>query len=114
MIRPPLLVLALVAVATTTSAFGEERVARGKCKYINVDGELVLCPEESGSPQKPSGMCRDGNYTYARHKTGACSRHGGLKEWYGADEAIDAPTVQGPDAKDNSDYRRRTEQPPKR
>ena len=32
-------------------------------------------------------MCKDGTYTNAEKKKGACSAHGGVKEWYGAKAA---------------------------
>lgn len=37
----------------------------------------------SGHPSGTSGQCVDGTYTYAAHKQGACSHHGGVAYWWG-------------------------------
>ncbi|HXJ22869.1 MAG TPA: DUF3761 domain-containing protein [Polyangia bacterium] len=29
----------------------------------------------------PTAQCRDGNWSYAQHHSGACSRHGGVARW---------------------------------
>lgn len=33
-------------------------------------------------PADASGKCKDGSFTKAATKQGACSRHGGVAEWY--------------------------------
>jgi hypothetical protein len=33
--------------------------------------------------KRATGICRDGTYTHAMHKSGACSSHHGVKSWYG-------------------------------
>jgi outer membrane biosynthesis protein TonB len=41
-------------------------------------------PAPVSSPSAPSGatgLCEDGTFTYAIHRQGACSHHGGVKEW---------------------------------
>jgi type IV secretory pathway TrbL component len=38
-------------------------------------------------------MCKDGTSTSAASKSGACSGHGGVKEWYGAAGAMAAPAA---------------------
>lgn len=35
-------------------------------------------PPENG----PTGRCKDGTYTYAKHHQGACSHHGGVAQWF--------------------------------
>jgi hypothetical protein len=40
-------------------------------------------PPPSGHPSGTSGQCNDGSYTYAVHKQGACSHHGGIAQWWG-------------------------------
>jgi hypothetical protein len=37
----------------------------------------------SRHPAGTSGLCKDGTYTYAAHKQGACSHHGGVASWWG-------------------------------
>jgi hypothetical protein len=34
-------------------------------------------------PKDATGQCKDGSYTSAENKRGACSDHGGVKDWYG-------------------------------
>lgn len=36
----------------------------------------------SGRPQGTTGLCKDGTYTSAKTKNGACSKHGGVQKWY--------------------------------
>lgn len=37
----------------------------------------------SSHPAGTSGQCKDGTYTSAQHKQGACSHHGGVSIWWG-------------------------------
>ena len=49
------------------------------------------------APSRSTGQCKDGTYTSAETKKGACGGHGGVKDWYGsptpakASEASAAP-----------------------
>jgi hypothetical protein len=36
----------------------------------------------TGRPQGTTGLCKDGTYTAAKTKSGACSKHGGVEKWY--------------------------------
>ncbi|HEV7658377.1 MAG TPA: DUF3761 domain-containing protein [Allosphingosinicella sp.] len=29
-----------------------------------------------------SAKCRDGTYSHSKHRSGTCSHHGGVAEWY--------------------------------
>ena len=52
--------------------------------YTNRDGNTVHAPARSLSGQPPAGAtarCRDGTYSFSRHRSGTCSRHGGVAEW---------------------------------
>jgi len=40
-------------------------------------------PPAQNHPVGTSGQCRDGTYTSAQHKQGACSHHGGVSLWWG-------------------------------
>ena len=37
----------------------------------------------ASAPAGTTGMCKDGSYTSAASKSGACSGHDGVKKWYG-------------------------------
>lgn len=37
-----------------------------------------------GAPEGATATCKDGSYYSGQSKRGACSRHGGVKEWYGS------------------------------
>ncbi|MFL9963996.1 DUF3761 domain-containing protein [Paraburkholderia sediminicola] len=52
--------------------------------YTNHDGNTVHAPARSLSgnvPQRATAHCRDGTYSFSRHHSGTCSRHGGVAEW---------------------------------
>jgi len=52
--------------------------------YTNRDGNTVHAPARSLSGKAPAGAtarCRDGTYSFSRHRSGTCSRHGGVADW---------------------------------
>ncbi|MDR5821049.1 MULTISPECIES: DUF3761 domain-containing protein [unclassified Caballeronia] len=52
--------------------------------YTNRDGDTVHAPARSRSGNVPAGataQCRDGSYSFSRHHSGTCSRHGGVARW---------------------------------
>lgn len=64
--------------ATTTAAAACDESTH----YINSSGNCVLRPT-SIRPPGATGQCKDGDYTSAQHKQGACSHHGGVASWWG-------------------------------
>lgn len=51
--------------------------------YKNVDGNQVPSPYKAPSaPSGASAQCRDGSYSFSQHRSGTCSHHGGVMEWY--------------------------------
>jgi Protein of unknown function (DUF3761) len=47
-------------------------------------GERSARPQaKAEQPSDSTGLCRDGSYTSADNRQGACAGHGGLKDWYG-------------------------------
>jgi Protein of unknown function (DUF3761) len=52
--------------------------------YRNRDGETVHSPAHSRSGEVPDGAtarCQDGTWSFSRHRSGTCSRHGGVAAW---------------------------------
>jgi hypothetical protein len=52
--------------------------------YRNHDGQTVHSPAHSRSGNIPDGAtakCRDGTWSFSRHRSGTCSRHGGVAAW---------------------------------
>ena len=39
-------------------------------------------PKPSGNPTGETGRCSDGSFTFSQTHRGACSRHGGVSEWF--------------------------------
>ncbi len=42
----------------------------------------TVAPAASNAPSDATGQCKDGSYTTASSKRGACSGHGGVGNWY--------------------------------
>jgi hypothetical protein len=52
--------------------------------YVNKSGQEVHSPanaKNGGVPAGASARCADGTYSFSRHHSGTCSRHGGVAEW---------------------------------
>lgn len=51
--------------------------------YTNSDGQRVHSPAYSsgGVPAGATAQCRDGSYSFSRHRSGTCSHHGGVDHW---------------------------------
>ena len=55
---------------------------------------LSFAQAPSGAPSGSTGQCKDGSYSSAPSKRGACSGHQGVKDWYAADAAAPAATTK--------------------
>lgn len=51
------------------------------------------------APTGSTGQCKDGSYTSAASKSGACNHHGGVKDWYAANVEKSAAPAAAPMAK---------------
>lgn len=60
-------------------------------------GALALAKAPAAAPPGTTGMCKDGTYTSAASKSGACSGHDGVKKWYAAAAAASAPAASTSD-----------------
>lgn len=52
--------------------------------YRNKAGNDVHSPSKTKSGEVPTGAsakCADGTYSFSRHHSGTCSRHGGVAQW---------------------------------
>jgi hypothetical protein len=72
--------LASIAVASITIALGF------------VAGTPVYAAAPASAPAGTTGQCKDGTFTSAAAKKGACHGHQGVKEWYAADAASTSST----------------------
>jgi len=51
----------------------------GKTSHAKSNG---ISARPNGIPAGATGMCADGSYTLSQSHRGACSRHGGVSEWF--------------------------------
>lgn len=54
----------------------------GDAYYRNSDGDCVHRPDYAPAPPADAtAHCRDGAYSFSKHRRGTCSGHGGVAEW---------------------------------
>jgi hypothetical protein len=63
--------------------------------YQNRDGDCVERPDSNRGGA--TGQCCDGTDTHAEHRTGACSHHGGVCQWFAAAGTVGDPLTSYPE-----------------
>lgn len=70
----------------TSVPHGSRKATSSGRTYRNVDGDIVPSPVFSSSvPAGASARCRDGSYSFSKHRRGTCSHHGGVAKWLRSD-----------------------------
>jgi len=50
--------------------------------YQNTDNNTIQAPTHYNKlPEGATALCRDGSYSFSRHRQGTCSGHGGVARW---------------------------------
>jgi len=72
-----------VAPPTTPAPSSQTQLSNDNY-YTNSDGNSIHSPAYSNTvPAGASAQCRDGSYSFSKHRSGTCSGgHGGVATWY--------------------------------
>jgi gas vesicle protein len=63
-------------------------------------GMFVAQPSAQSRPADATAQCKDGSYTTAANRRGACAGHGGVKTWYAGEKTKAAAKDAKEDTKD--------------
>ena len=84
-------------------------LSRAAIRFLFIGGLLLAAATPLGAqdtrgqvPTNATAKCKDGTYSAAKNERGACSRHGGIAQWYGASlpTAATQPTRSATDEQD--------------
>lgn len=56
----------------------------------------TFAQKPANAPANATAQCADGTYSTAKTQTGACSRHGGVKVWWGAADTKSSTSAKSP------------------
>ena len=76
--------LRLVAVAVVGLSLLTPPVAIASPNGCPNAGGIACVPGPTQAPRAPQGataVCRDGTYSFSRHRASACSKNGGVSQW---------------------------------
>jgi Protein of unknown function (DUF3761) len=59
-------------------------------------GSPAFAQRPAKAPANATAQCKDDSYSTAKTEQGACSKHGGVKTWFGAAASPAAPTNKAP------------------
>jgi hypothetical protein len=83
--RKSLVITLLAAITTTTVLAGCGTTGPvGRTTPVPASPTVEVSPSFTPSP---IARCKDGTYSYARVRSGACSGHGGVAVWWGPDKS---------------------------
>jgi len=69
----------------TTAVESSSTTLSNENYYTNVDGNTVHSPAYTSDNSVPAGAtaeCGDGTYSFSQHRSGTCSHHGGVLQWF--------------------------------
>jgi len=66
---------------TTTAASPPHTTVAPAPKPMATTSQNVSASGENNNPNGATAQCKDGTYSHAAHRQGACARHGGVAKW---------------------------------
>ena len=66
---------------------------------------FIVGAANAQAPSGSTGTCKDGTFTTTPSKRGACSGHGGVKDWFADEKSGGASTAQTPGAQNSAPAR---------
>ena len=73
-----LVLAAVLAAACAGSALADQKHGPGPTPVRRI---CIVHPRRGPPPPNATAQCRDGTWSFSRHRSGTCSRHGGVAAW---------------------------------